>query len=459
MRTVTALLLGLLLPLLGLAGIGQAQSSVQIQGNIEAVDCQGQTIVLSGVDGSNTIAAGAYTPVLINSMSVPFCALQQYVGAPATVWLIASGSQFVATRIDVAGEAAVVSPRPPVAPAPESAVAPAPLPIAGIVLGTIVVAGLLYLLVHDRDGLYCRYPYHGAYYRHYYRPEYRPYAGPYPPLTPVIAVPSPIAGVVLGTAIVAGLEYLVARDHDGRFSRYPYYGPYHRYYYGAAYRPYQGPYRDALVRQGDPRWDAPAGPDARNQPGPRDGVQNAPRTPPVSPNVLPQGQIWNTPTNQNDRRRDAPTHHDLGNHVPVPQNSPRLTPPAHPDASSRGNPGFHDPEGRTPARQRTPHGTPPDHQSPPASHNPNGNPPAYQNDRRHDAPRPIDPGSRAPAPRSTPRWAPPASQSAPADRGPTGNPRQDRNDRRRDAPGNRGAQCGGRAADQACSGDNGNAHR
>ncbi|TMI87184.1 MAG: hypothetical protein E6H00_16330 [Bacillati bacterium ANGP1] len=176
MRKAIALGLGALLPVLGLSGVGQAQSSIQVEGTIQAIDCRAQTIVLSSPGASNTVAAAPYTAVLVDSTSMPFCSLQQYLGAPASAWLVASGSEFVATRIDVVGRA--VAPAPPYAPPPPQVVYE-PQPIAGIVLGTIFVAGLLFLLVRDHDGHFHRYPYYGPYYRHYYRPEYRPYRGPH----------------------------------------------------------------------------------------------------------------------------------------------------------------------------------------------------------------------------------------------------------------------------------------
>src|SRR5438105_8370344 len=290
MRRATALVLGAMLPLLGLSGVGQAQSSLQIQGTIQAVDCQAQTVVLSGPGSANTIAAAPYTAVLVSATSVPFCTLAQYIGAETTVWLVPTGNEFRATRIDVLGPVAVV-------PAPPPQVVAAPLPIAEIVLGTIVVAGLVYLLVRDNDGRYYRYPYYGPYCRHYYRPEYRSYFGPYPPLAPVIFVPAPIVGVVVGTVILGGFEHLLARDRDGRFYRYPYYGPYHRYYYRPEYRPYTGSYHDASVRQGDPRWTPPS-------------PQNAPayRTP-----------NWTPAARQDQHRRDAPASHGAGDAAPMPR--------------------------------------------------------------------------------------------------------------------------------------------
>jgi hypothetical protein len=481
MRQAIALLLGILLPLLGLSGIGHAQPAVQVQGTIQAVDCQAQTIVLSTTGGSNTIAAAQYAPVLVNSTSVPFCYLEQYIGAPANVWLVASGDQFVATRIDVTGVAVapVTVPPPPFAVPDAAEASPAPVPIAGIVLGTIIVAGLLYLLTHDHDGGYYRYPYYGSYYRHYYRPEYRPYAGPYPGYPPIITVAPPIRGAVLGRATVGGLEYLVARDHDGRAYRYPYYGPYQRYYYRPGYRPYQGPYLNAPVRQGDPRWDSPAFRDTYNHvapayrdPGRVPPPQNVPRlappiyqnapapqpphwTPPVYQNApAPQPPHWTPPPSPNDRRWDGPPNRDPGNHVPASrQGDPRWAPPANQSAPARD----------APIRPN------------------NWNLPVYQNDRHHDAPAYHDPRNFAPPPQSDPRWTPPARQdgqrgpgyrdsggpaspqqnqrwtppayqNAPGRPNPDSNPPAYRNDRRPDGPSNHpSSQCGGQGSDQRCS--------
>jgi hypothetical protein len=235
------------------------------------------------------------------------------------VWLAASSNDFVATRIDVIGEAAVVPP-PPAAPVEE--VSADPLPIAGIVLGTIFVAGLVYLLTRDYDGRFYRYPYYGSYYRHYYRPEYRPYFGGYPGLPPIITPAPVLAGLVLGTAVVGGSEFLVARDRDGRFYRYPYYGPYRAHYYRPEYRPYNGPYREAPVRQVDPRWELPAYRNGHNAPGNYNPNWNGPRrdapvqqvapqrwTPPANQNAPANyRQNWNAPANQGGPRRDAPAY-------------------------------------------------------------------------------------------------------------------------------------------------------
>jgi hypothetical protein len=136
-----------------------------------------------------------------------------------------------------------------------------PVPIWGVVLGTIIVAGLLYLLVHGPDGAYYRYPYYGQYYGYYYHSSYRPYTGYYAASAPVITVAPLIVGTVLGIVTLNNVQYILSRDAGGHLYRYPYYGPYRQFYYRPAYRPYQGAfvrngdYRSAPVRQGDPRWD------------------------------------------------------------------------------------------------------------------------------------------------------------------------------------------------------------
>src|SRR5579875_2059922 len=336
MRSVVAIALGLLVPFLGLAGVGEAQSTIEVQGTIQAVDCDAQTITVDNGGSVNTIAVTPGTAISIDSANVPLCALQQYIGAPITVWLAANGNDFVAAQIEVSGAAYGPASPPPPAPAYE----PSPLPIVGVVLGTIVVAGLIFLLVHGPDGGYYRYPYYGAYYHYYYRPYYRPYYGYYPAVCPVVYVPVPIVGIVLGTVVVGGLSYLVARDHDGHFYRYPYYGPYRQYYH-AAYQPYHGTYGsapfNAPIRQGDPRWDGPshAGgpgaapafrgpsqqaaptnrqPDPRtlqsqpaNQPAWRPSQQTAPTYRQPDPRTL-QSQPANQPAWRGPSQQTAPTY-------------------------------------------------------------------------------------------------------------------------------------------------------
>jgi len=304
MRHGVALLLGVLfLPMLGLAGVGPAQAqteALQVDGTIQAVDCQGQTVDLSAPNGTNTIDAGDMTVVLINSMSVPFCSLADYVGAPVTAWLMPAGDQFVATQIDVTGSAVAQ-------PAPAPSEVDSPVAIVGTVLGTVVVSGLIYLLVHGPDGVYYRYPYWGDYYRYYYHPEYRPYAGNYPASAPVVLAAPAITGTVLGVVVVDRLQYLLTRDAGGHLYRYPYYGPYHQFYYRVTSRPLAGSYQTAPVRQGDPRWGIPSHATSPSHPAPavRGQTQRQPVAVPQRP--APQGSYNTTVTRPAPQRQNTPT--------------------------------------------------------------------------------------------------------------------------------------------------------
>jgi hypothetical protein len=212
MKRSVGVILGVLTVLLSLSDVGQAQppASVQVQGTIRAVDCYAQTVTLDSDGGTHVYRAAGAASFSINSASAPLCALQQAVGAPATVWLTALGNELLITRVDVAAQtyappsatapyapAATYAPYPAPYPAPTYTPAPYPAPypypypvptpapayyappLVGVVLGTIVVAGLVYLLVRHPSGALYRYPYYGSYYRYYYRPVYRPYYGPY----------------------------------------------------------------------------------------------------------------------------------------------------------------------------------------------------------------------------------------------------------------------------------------
>jgi hypothetical protein len=195
-----AIFLGVLTALLSLSDVGQAQppASVQVQGTIRAVDCNAQTVALDTGGGSGVYRTAGGASITLNSVGAPLCALQQYPGAPATVWLTASGNELLITRLDVAGQGYATPPPPAYAPAPYPYSTPAPTyyppapysypapapyyyapPLAGLVLGTIIFGGLVYLLVRHSSGYLYRYPYYGSYYRYYYRPYYRPYTGPY----------------------------------------------------------------------------------------------------------------------------------------------------------------------------------------------------------------------------------------------------------------------------------------
>ena len=252
MKTLIATAIAIFVSFLGFNGVGQAQTAAELQGSVDAVDCQSGTLTLDSAGNTETIYASDQTAVAVEESSVPFCTLEGYVGAPVDVWVAPYGSEFIATQIDVTGPV-------PVLAATQTAIAP--MPIAGTVLGTVLISGLLYLVSHDAYGAYYRYPYYGAYYHHYYNARYRSFGGYYPSSAPLILAAEPLVGTVLGIVTVNNYQYLAVRDHDGQYQRYPYYGPYRSYYYHPTYRSYTGTYANVYTRapvaMGDPHWDAP----------------------------------------------------------------------------------------------------------------------------------------------------------------------------------------------------------
>jgi hypothetical protein len=210
MRKLTAMAVGILVATLAMAGVGQAQGVTAIQGTIQAVDCRTNSVVLNAPDGTHVFPAGPNTAVFVNSAPVGLCTLQQYIGSSATVSIAPYGNQWVAERVDVYVAAAPA----PAYPAPTYSAAP---PWLGIVLGTIVVGGLVYLLVRGHDGAVHRYPYNRQY------DQYRrgdPYYGPYQ------YAPSQ-------------RDYRYGPNYAPSYGPYgPNYGPYNGPYYGP-YNPYQ----------------------------------------------------------------------------------------------------------------------------------------------------------------------------------------------------------------------------
>src|SRR5215469_5207638 len=105
MRQVTALALGLLIALLGWPEVGRAQApqSVRFQATIRAVDCNASTVALdTGARVGVYRAAGAAT-FYVNGAGVSLCHLQQYLGAPASVWVTALGNELLITQIEIGG--------------------------------------------------------------------------------------------------------------------------------------------------------------------------------------------------------------------------------------------------------------------------------------------------------------------------------------------------------------------
>jgi hypothetical protein len=225
MKRGAAVLLGVFMVLLGLADVGQAQppASVQVQGTIRAVDCNAQTVTLDTGGGTRAYRAASGATFYINSASAPLCALQQTVGAPAMVWLTALGNELLITRIDAAAQ--TYAPPPATAPAPTYAPAPSYTPAPA------------YAPAPYPAPAYTPAPYPAPY-------PY-PYPVPVPTPAPTYYGPPPLVGAVLGTIIVAGLVYLLVRHPGGHLYRYPYYGSYYNYYYRPVYRPYYGPFRYA----------------------------------------------------------------------------------------------------------------------------------------------------------------------------------------------------------------------
>jgi hypothetical protein len=217
MRHAVALALGVLIALLGWpdAGRAQAPQSIRFAATILAVDCNAMTVTLDTGAGRGVYRAAGAATFYANEAGLALCGLQQYVGAPASVWLTASGNELLITRLDVGAPG--VAPPPPQVPVstpapPPAPPAPAPYPYT--------------------------YPTPPPYPYTYPAPAYYPYA------YPAYAYPW-VAGAVLGTIVVGSLAYLLVRGASGYLYRYPYYGPYYRYYYRPAYRPYYGPYRYA----------------------------------------------------------------------------------------------------------------------------------------------------------------------------------------------------------------------
>jgi hypothetical protein len=112
MRKSAATGLAILLVILGVANVAQAQNWIQVQGRIQAVDCQANAVVLNAPDGTHVFPMAPNASVFINSAPTSFCTLRQYIGGSATVSVTAAGNQMVAGRVDVYTTAAPVQPAP-----------------------------------------------------------------------------------------------------------------------------------------------------------------------------------------------------------------------------------------------------------------------------------------------------------------------------------------------------------
>jgi uncharacterized membrane protein YgcG len=101
MTKLLVLSIGAVLAVLAPAYAVQAQSVLQVDGTVQGVDCAGNTLTLAAADGTHTFLASAATSVHVDSTASSVCALSQYIGSHAHVWLTASENQLLAGRVDV----------------------------------------------------------------------------------------------------------------------------------------------------------------------------------------------------------------------------------------------------------------------------------------------------------------------------------------------------------------------
>jgi hypothetical protein len=143
MRHLTAIVTVALLACLGLAGIGntEVQQPLQIQGTLEAVDCQAQQLTLNASGSVTTFQSTGQTAVFVNGTLTQLCSLQSRIGAPVTVLVAPSGDQFVLGRVDVSAPQAVP-------PSVGTSTGPS---IAGIAIGALLLGGLAYLIIRNAN--------------------------------------------------------------------------------------------------------------------------------------------------------------------------------------------------------------------------------------------------------------------------------------------------------------------
>jgi hypothetical protein len=159
---VTATTLTMLLACLGFAGTGDAQvpQAVQIQGTLQAADCQTGRVTLATNSGNNTFQATNQTAAYVNGGAADFCSLQSYAGDAATAVLIPTGNGFDLSQINVS--------TPPAPPASGSTLSPAAIGVGALVLGGIIG----YIIGHQSQP-------QPVYYPVGYAPAYLPAHYPY----------------------------------------------------------------------------------------------------------------------------------------------------------------------------------------------------------------------------------------------------------------------------------------
>jgi hypothetical protein len=141
MRAAFLAAVSVLVTVLGLSGLAQAQNWVRLQGTIQAVDCQTGTLVLRAPGEKHVMPVSPTARIFVNSAPIGLCTLRQYVGSYASVAVTAVNSQLVVGRIDVLVGAAAPPP-PPYYPYP--AYYPYPYyygPPIGIGIGIVIGGG------------------------------------------------------------------------------------------------------------------------------------------------------------------------------------------------------------------------------------------------------------------------------------------------------------------------------
>jgi hypothetical protein len=161
---ITATTLTVLVACLGLAATGDAQvpQAVQIQGTLQAADCQNGRVTLTTASGDDSFQATNQTAAYVNGGAVDFCSLQSYAGDSATAMLIPTGRAFELSQINVST---------PPAPASGSTLSPVAVGIGALLLG-----GLIGYVVGHQQAQAQPLP---AYYPVGYAPAYLPARYPY----------------------------------------------------------------------------------------------------------------------------------------------------------------------------------------------------------------------------------------------------------------------------------------
>ncbi len=146
MRQLTAVATVVLIACLGLASVGsaQAQQPLQVQGTLEAANCQTQELTVNTPGGTQTFPVTNQTAIYVNGTLTSVCSLQSSAGAPVTLYLVPENSQFVLGRVDVSAAQSASQAQPANVGASSGAST-----AVGIALGALFLGGLAYVLLHN----------------------------------------------------------------------------------------------------------------------------------------------------------------------------------------------------------------------------------------------------------------------------------------------------------------------